>query len=245
MSHPAVEVQALHFNYPDGQAALRGVSFAIAPGETVGLIGSNGAGKSTLLLHLNGVLLPGAGQVRVQGLPVDKAHLLEVRRVVGMVFQDPDDQLFMPTVQQDVAFGPRNLGLPAAEVQARVARALATVGASHLATRAPYRLSGGEKRSVALAGVLAMEPAVVVLDEPSAGLDPAARRRLIEVLPALAPTRLIATHDLDLVQDLCSRVLVMREGLLEADGPADAIFADAALLQRCHLELPLSRQRRD
>ncbi|OIN91037.1 MAG: cobalt ABC transporter ATP-binding protein [Comamonadaceae bacterium CG1_02_60_18] len=244
MSPPAVEVQALHFNYPDGQAALRGVSFAIVPGETVGLIGSNGAGKSTLLLHLNGVLLPSAGQVRVQGLPVDQAHLLEVRRAVGMVFQDPDDQLFMPTVQQDVAFGPRNLGWSEDEVQARVARALVTVGASHLASRAPYRLSGGEKRSVALAGVLAMEPAVVVLDEPSAGLDPAARRRLIEVLPALAPTQLIATHDLDLVQDLCSRVLVMREGLLEADGPADAIFADAALLQRCHLELPLSQQRR-
>ncbi|MDD5029540.1 MAG: energy-coupling factor ABC transporter ATP-binding protein [Rhodoferax sp.] len=241
MSNPAIEVQGLHYRYPDGQAALRGVSFLIQPGETVGLIGSNGAGKSTLLLHLNGVLLPSAGLVRVQGLPVEAAHLVAVRRQVGMVFQDPDDQLFMPTVQEDVAFGPINLGLPDGEVQARVAQALATVGACHLAARAPYRLSGGEKRSVALAGVLAMRPDVVVMDEPSAGLDPAARRRLIGRLAGFKLTQLIASHDLDLVQDLCSRVLVMREGLLEADGTPDAIFADAALLQRCHLEVPLSR----
>ncbi len=226
MSAPVVQVQALHYSYPDGQSALRGVSFAIQSGETVGLIGSNGAGKSTLLLHLNGVLLPSAGQVWVQGLPVDGAHLVEVRRHVGMVFQDPDDQLFMSTVQEDVAFGPVNMGLAAGEVQARVAQALATVGASHLAARAPYRLSGGEKRSVALAGVLAMRPGVVVMDEPSAGLDPAARRRLIELLGSLDHTQLIATHDLDLVQDLCSRVLVMREGMIEA------------------VELPLGRQRR-
>jgi len=226
VSAPVVQVQALHYSYPDGQSALRGVSFAIQSGETVGLIGSNGAGKSTLLLHLNGVLLPSAGQVWVQGLPVDGAHLVEVRRHVGMVFQDPDDQLFMSTVQEDVAFGPVNMGLAAGEVQARVAQALATVGASHLAARAPYRLSGGEKRSVALAGVLAMRPGVVVMDEPSAGLDPAARRRLIELLGSLDHTQLIATHDLDLVQDLCSRVLVMREGMIEA------------------VELPLGRQRR-
>ncbi|MFZ4625305.1 MAG: energy-coupling factor ABC transporter ATP-binding protein [Rhodoferax sp.] len=244
MSHAAIEVQALHYSYPDGQVALRGVSFSIHPGETVGLIGSNGAGKSTLLLHLNGVLLPSAGQVRVKGLPVDGAHLVEVRRHVGMVFQDPDDQLFMPTVQEDVAFGPINMGLSAVEVQARVVQALATVGASHLAARAPYRLSGGEKRSVALAGVLAMRPGVVVMDEPSAGLDPAARRRLIELLGRFEHTQLIATHDLDLVQDLCRRVLVMREGMIEADSTPDAVFADADLLARCHLELPLGRQRR-
>jgi len=244
VSSPAVQVQALHYSYPDGQAALRGVSFAIQSGETIGLIGSNGAGKSTLLLHLNGVLLPSAGQVWVQGLPVAAAHLVEVRRFVGMVFQDPDDQLFMSTVQEDVAFGPVNMGLAAGEVQARVAQALTTVGASHLAARAPYRLSGGEKRSVALAGVLAMRPGVVVMDEPSAGLDPAARRRLIQLLGRLEHTQLIATHDLDLVQDLCSRVLVMREGMIEADSTPDAVFADADLLARCHLELPLGRQRR-
>jgi len=240
--HLALEVQALHYAYPDGQMALRGVSFVIQPGETVGLIGSNGAGKSTLLLHLNGVLRPASGVVRVTGLPVTAANLMAVRRQVGLVFQDPDDQLFMPTVQEDVAFGPLNMGLPACEVQARVAQALATVGASHLASRAPYRLSGGEKRMVAMAGVLAMAPTVLVQDEPSAGLDPAARRRLITLLASFAHTQLIASHDLDLVQDVCTRVLVMREGVIEADGTPAAIFADAGLLARCHLELPLSLQ---
>jgi cobalt/nickel transport system ATP-binding protein len=159
-----------------------------------------------------------------------------------MVFQDADDQLFMSTVAEDVAFGPRNMGLSDAEVQHRVTLALATVGASHLASRAPYRLSGGEKRAVAIAGVLAMAPRVVVMDEPSAGLDPAARRRLIQLLKGLEHTQLIATHDLDLVQEVCSRVLVMREGLIEADGNPETIFADAELLAHCHLELPLSLQ---
>lgn len=240
---PALEVQALCYAYPDGQMALRGVSFDIQPGETVGLIGCNGAGKSTLLLHLNGVLRPASGAVRVNGLLVNAENLVAVRRQVGLVFQDPDDQLFMPTVQEDVAFGPLNMGLPACEVQARVAQALTTVGASHLASRAPYRLSGGEKRMVAMAGVLAMAPTVLVQDEPSAGLDPAARRRLITLLASFAHTQLIASHDLDLVLDLCTRVLVMREGIIEADGTPAAIFADAGLLARCHLELPLSLQR--
>ena len=244
MSTAAIEVEALVYAYPDGQSALRGVNFCLQVGETVGLIGSNGAGKSTLLLHLNGVLKGSSGEVRVHGLSVNAAHLLEVRRQVGMVFQDPDDQLFMPTVQEDVAFGPLNLGWPQDQVQNSVLQALATVGAAHLAARAPYRLSGGEKRAVAIAGVLAMMPRVIVMDEPSAGLDPAARRRLIHLLRGLELTQLIATHDLDLVQDLCSRVLVMREGLVVADGSPDAIFADAELLKRCHLELPLSMQRR-
>jgi len=244
MSTAAIEVEALVYAYPDGQSALQGVNFCLQVGETVGLIGSNGAGKSTLLLHLNGVLKGSSGEVRVHGLSVNAAHLLEVRRQVGMVFQDPDDQLFMPTVQEDVAFGPLNLGWPQDQVQNSVLQALATVGAVHLAARAPYRLSGGEKRAVAIAGVLAMMPRVIVMDEPSAGLDPAARRRLIHLLRGLELTQLIATHDLDLVQDLCSRVLVMREGLVVADGSPDAIFADAELLKRCHLELPLSMQRR-
>ena len=235
MSDAAVEVRSLAYAYPDGQAALRDVSFSLQAGTNVGLIGGNGAGKSTLLLHLNGVL---------HGLTVSASNLIEVRRQLGMVFQDADDQLFMPTVEDDVAFGPRNMGLSDAEVQRRVTQALATVGATHLASRAPYRLSGGEKRSVAIAGVLAMTPRVVVMDEPSAGLDPAARRRLIELLKGFAHTQLIATHDLDLVLDLCSRVLVMRDGHIEADGTPEAIFSDAALLARCHLELPLSLQRR-
>jgi cobalt/nickel transport system ATP-binding protein len=240
--HCALAVQDLSYAYPDGQMALCGVSFVIQPGEVVGLIGSNGAGKSTLLLHLNGVLRPASGAVRVQGLLVNAANLVAVRRQIGLVFQDPDDQLFMPTVQEDVAFGPLNMGLPACDVAARVTQALATVGASHLASRAPYRLSSGEKRLVAMAGVLAMAPALLVLDEPSAGLDPAARRRLISLLTGFAHTRLIASHDLDLVQDVCTRVLVMREGVIEADGAPDDIFADTGLLARCHLEPPLSLQ---
>ncbi len=219
------------------------MSFAIGQGESVGIIGSNGAGKSTLLLHLNGVLRATVGEVRVRDVPITAATLAEVRRTVGMVFQDPDDQLFMPTVFDDVAFGPNNLSIPVHEVQSRVEAALARVGASHLATRPPYRLSGGEKRAVAIAGVLAMEPSILVMDEPSDGLDPAARRRLINLLKGFDQTKIIATHDLDLVLDVCSRVLVMHHGHLEADGTPDLIFSDSVLLQRCHLELPLSRQR--
>ncbi|MDI1246451.1 MAG: ABC transporter ATP-binding protein [Rhodoferax sp.] len=244
MSKPIVDVRGLSYTYPDGQQALRGVSLAISPGEWVGLIGSNGAGKSSLLLHLNGVLQATAGELLIHDLPVIEANLAKIRQLVGMVFQDPEDQLFMPTVQDDVAFGPLNMGLPLHEVQARVTQALATVGASHLATRAPYRLSGGEKRLVAIAGVLAMSPSILLLDEPSAGLDPAARRRLIQLLTGFAHTRLIATHDLDLVLDLCTRVLVMRDGAIEADDSPEVIFANAELLARCHLELPLSLQRR-
>jgi cobalt/nickel transport system ATP-binding protein len=240
---PGVEARALSYAYPDGQQALQNLNFSIRHGESVGVIGSNGAGKSTLLLHLNGVLKPTTGEVRIDDCPICKTNLIKVRRSVGLVFQDPDDQLFMPTVFDDVAFGPINMGLPTHEVQAQVAQALATVGASHLANRPPYRLSGGEKRAVAIAGVLAMSPSILVMDEPSAGLDPAARRRLIMLLKGFSHTKIIATHDLDLVLDLCSRVLVMREGSIEADGSPQAIFAQAQLLERCHLELPLSLQR--
>lgn len=241
MSPPALAVCALTYAYPDGHEALRDVSFTVAAGEAVGIIGSNGAGKSTLLLHLNGVHLATQGQVVVNGQVVSRGNLQQVRRCVGLVFQDPDDQLFMPTVADDVAFGPRNMGLSASELDLRVTQALAAVGAAHLAQRAPYRLSGGEKRAVAIAGVLAMRPDVLVLDEPSAALDPLARRQLIDWLRALTHTRVIASHDLDLVQDVCTRVLVLREGRLVADGTPAAIFADAELLRRCHLEPPLSR----
>jgi cobalt/nickel transport system ATP-binding protein len=243
MTDSAIEVRSLVYSYPDGQPALRGVSFTLHAGETVGLIGSNGAGKSTLLLHLNGVLQSSSGELWVHGIQVNAGTLIEIRRQVGMVFQEPDNQLFMPTVQEDVAFGPQNMGLSETEVRQVVTQALTTVNAGHLAARAPYRLSGGEKRAVAIAGVLAMSPRVIVMDEPSAGLDPAARRQLIHLLKGFEQTQLIATHDLDLVRDLCSRVLVMREGLIEADGSPETIFADADLLARCHLELPLSMQR--
>ncbi len=234
----AIELRGLTHAYPDGTPALRGVDLRIAQGEAVAVVGANGAGKSTLLLHLNGLLLASAGEVRIGGLAVTRASLAEVRRRVGFVFQDADDQLFMPTVQDDVAFGPMNQGLTAPQVRARVDAALEAVGASHLAGRAPYRLSGGEKRAVAIAGVLAMVPSILVLDEPSAGLDPAGRRRLIGLLRSFDHTRVIATHDLDLVLEVCQRVLVLHHGRVAADGSPCEVFADEALLQRCHLEPP-------
>lgn len=244
MSHHLVEARGLTFAYPDGTPALSEVSFRFTHGEAVGIVGANGAGKSTLLLHLNGVLLPKAGEVRIGEFPVTPATRTQIHRAVGYVFQDSDDQIFMPTVEEDVAFGPLNLGLPPDEVQARVLAALGEVGAAHLAKRAPYRLSAGEKRAVAIAGVLAMMPSILVLDEPSAGLDPAARRRLIGLLRSFTHTKVIASHDLDLVLDVCSRVLVLHEGRVQADGPPSAIFEDVELLHRCHLEAPLSQAAR-
>lgn len=244
MSHHLVETRDLAYAYPDGTLALRGVTCRFHHGEAVGVVGANGAGKSTLLLHFNGLLLPQSGEVRIGDLPVTASTRTQIHRTVGFVFQDADDQLFMPTVEEDVAFGPLNMGLPADEVRARVQAALQTVGAAHLAARAPYRLSGGEKRAVAIAGVLAMSPDVLVLDEPSAGLDPAARRRLITLLRSFTHTKVIATHDLDLVLDVCTRVLVLHEGRVQADGAPEEIFGDAELLQRCHLEPPLSWQGR-
>jgi cobalt/nickel transport system ATP-binding protein len=236
---PAIELRALTHAYPDGTPALRGVDLRILQGESVAVVGANGAGKSTLLLHLNGLLLPTTGEVRIGGLPVGRATLAQIRRTVGFVFQDADDQLFMPTVQDDVAFGPSNFGLPAPQVQARVRAALEAVNAAHLAPRPPYRLSGGEKRAVAIAGVLAMAPAVLVLDEPSAGLDPAGRRRLIGLLRSFTQTRVIATHDLDLVLEVCQRVLILHHGRVQADGRPGELLADRELLQLCHLEPPL------
>ena len=244
MSAPAVQLSHVTYTYPDGQAALRDVSFQVAQGESVAVIGGNGAGKSTLLLHLNGFLTPQSGRIHIGEMPVTRDTLVAVRRNVGMVFQNPDDQLFMTTVYEDVAFGPTNMKLSSAEIEQRVRVALDTVGCSHLATRPPHRLSGGEKRSAAIAGVLAMSPSVLVLDEPSDGLDPAARRNLIHLLRNFTHTRLIATHDLDLVLDVCSRVLVLRQGAVQADGPPEAVFNDVELLHRCRLEQPLGWQSR-
>jgi len=242
MSHHIVEAIDLSFSYPDGTRALDGVSFRIEHGESVAIVGANGAGKSTLLQHLDGCLAPTVGTVRVGDSPISKATLAAVRRSVGMVFQDPDDQLFMPTVFDDVAFGPLNLGVPPQEVEARVQGALETVGAAHLRDRPPYRLSGGEKRAVAIATVLAMSPDVLVLDEPTASLDPRSRRQLIALLARFAHTKIIATHDLDLVLDLCRRTLVLEAGRVAADGRTEEILRDRALLERCGLELPLRFQ---
>lgn len=242
MSAPLLEVDNLEYCYPDGHRALRGVSIRIASNEMVGLVGANGAGKSTLLLQLAGVFFPSAGTVRIGDQPVVKANLPRIRQRVGLVFQDPDDQLFMPTVEDDVAFGPLNQGLSPAEAEQRVVQALEAVGALYLRKRPAYKLSGGEKRAAAIAAVLAMAPDLLVLDEPSAALDPASRRRLITMLAQLNHTQIIASHDLDLILDLCERTIVLSEGKVVADGPTIEIFADPDLLTRARLEQPLRMQ---
>lgn len=242
MSHHRISAGELGFTYPDGTRALTSVTFEIGHGESVAIVGANGAGKSTLLMHLNGVLSPTQGAVHIGDVPVNKDTLTDVRKAVGFVFQNPDDQLFMPTVYDDVAFGPVNLGLPHAEMNARVLDALERVGALKLKDRPPYRLSGGEKRSVAIATVLAMCPNVLVLDEPSSGLDPRARRQLIGLLGSFDHTKIIATHDLDLALELCERTIVINEGSVAGDGPTREIFMDKSLLDACHLELPLGMQ---
>lgn len=235
---PSLLVEDVAFAYPDGHQALFGVDLRIEPGERVALLGPNGAGKTTLVLHLNGILRPGRGAISVAGLPVTKANLREVRSRVGIVFQDPDDQLFMPTVGEDVAFGPRNLGLPEAEVAARVAAALEQVGMAGHADRPPHHLSFGQRRRVAVATVLSMHPEILVLDEPSSNLDPAGRRELAEVLESLPVTLLMVTHDLPYAMQLCPRSVVLDRGVVVADGGTRELLADSAVLARHRLELP-------
>ena len=242
MSHHLVEARGLTHVYEDGTIALKEVTFRITHGESVAIIGANGAGKSTLLMHLNGHLTPTRGEVRIGETPITKQTLPAIRRTVGLVFQDPDDQLFMPTVYDDVAFGPRNQGLPEAEVGRRVYEALERVGVWQVRAKPPYRLSGGEKKRVAIAGVLAMVPDILVMDEPTSGLDPHARRQLIGLLREFRHTRIFTSHDLDMVLDVCPRTIVLFEGTVMADGPTGDIFADDALLSKCRLERPLAMQ---
>jgi len=242
MSHHIVEATDLEYAYPDGTPALCGVSFRIVHGESVGIVGANGAGKTTLLLHLNGCLFPRRGTVRVGEFPITRATLAQIRRSVGTIFQDPNDQLFMPTVGEDVAFGPLNLGLPPDEVERRVQRALDSVNAAHLRPRPPYKLSGGEKRLAAIATVLAMSPDVLVMDEPTSNLDPQSRRRVIELLRQFTHTKIIASHDLDMIMDLCSRSIILHQGRVLADGPTAALLGDRTLLARSGLDLPLRLQ---
>ncbi|GAA4842385.1 ABC transporter ATP-binding protein [Actinomycetospora corticicola] len=238
MNPPSLEVEGLAFAYPDGHQALFGVDLRIERGERVALLGPNGAGKTTLVLHLNGVHRAGAGTVRVGGLEVAKPYLQEIRRRVGVVFQDPDDQLFMPTVADDVAFGPANFGVVEPELSLRVKTALDAVGVPDLADRSPMHLSGGQRRRVALATVLACDPEILVLDEPSSNLDPVARRELAEVLLGLGRTMLMVTHDLPYALQLCPRSVVIDEGVVVADGPTRELLADPDLLARHRLELP-------
>ena len=233
-----VELEHVHFRYPDGFEALSGVDLRIAAGEKVALVGPNGAGKSTLMLQLNGTLRPEHGSVRVAGMAVGKDTIRRVRSEVGLVFQDPDDQLFSPTVFDDVAFGPLHMGLPADEVHRRVERALAAVGMAAFAHRVPHRMSLGQRKRVALATVLSMDPSILVFDEPSAGLDPRGRRELIRLLRSLGQTMLVSTHDMRLVAEVFPRTVIVDDGTIVADGPTDRILADQALLEAHGLEVP-------
>jgi cobalt/nickel transport system ATP-binding protein len=237
---PSLDVRGVRYAYPDGHVALHGVDLTVPKGDRVALLGPNGAGKTTLVLHLNGILTPAQGTVAVGGLTVnrDRGTLAEIRRRVGIVFQDPDDQLFLPTVAEDVAFGPANLGLRGAELAARVDEALAAVGMSEHRDRAPHHLSFGQRRRVAVATVLAMHPEILVLDEPSSNLDPAARRELAEILRGLPVTLLMVTHDLPYALELCDRAVVLDGGRIVADGGAGELLIDTDLLARHRLELP-------
>ncbi len=234
----SLHIERLAYAYPDGHQALFGVDLRIARGERVALLGPNGAGKTTLVMHLNGILTGGQGAVKVAGLDVTAANLREIRRRVGIVFQDPDDQLFMPTVRDDVAFGPANLGLRGAELDARVEHALAQVELLDLADRPPHHLSFGQRRRAAVATVLSMEPEIIVLDEPSSNLDPASRRELATVLTGLDVTMLMVTHDLPYALELCPRSVILSGGVIVADGPTAQVLADADLLAANRLELP-------
>jgi energy-coupling factor transporter ATP-binding protein EcfA2 len=237
----AIEIRDLRFTYPDGKEALGGVSFAVADGECVGLVGPNGSGKSTLLLHLNGLLpesLPKKPDVTIYGRALGQETAAEIRRDVGLLFQDPDDQLFCPTVYEDVAFGPQQFGLSEQQLKAAVTKALevtSLIGHEH---RSPHHLSSGEKRRVCLAGVLACEPRVLALDEPTSNLDPRGKRNLIQTLKSIPATKIIATHDLQMVVELCSRTIVLDQGLIVADGPTHQLLGDEQLMLAHGLEKP-------
>ncbi len=231
MSHHYLRFEQVTYRYPDGHEALHDVSFELKHGEKAAVVGANGAGKSTLLLHTDGLLLPTSGRVVVGGVPVTRRTLPTIRRTVGYLFQQPDDQLFMPTVGEDIAFGPANMALDDAEIERRVVNALEAVGALELRDHSPAHLSGGQKKRVAIATILAMEPSILVMDEPTAALDPQARRQLIELIRTFDHTTLIATHDLELVHELCPRTLLLHDGRLVADGPTSDVIATP--LYRC------------
>jgi cobalt/nickel transport system ATP-binding protein len=234
---PAVAIEGLRFTYPDGTPALDGIDLTIERGESVAVVGPNGAGKSTLLLHLNGILR-GSGTVTVAGLPVEPKNLREIRRLVGVVFQDPEDQLFLTSVAQDVGFGPSNLGLDKNEIAVRVGEALEAVGMQGSEDRSSHHLSFGQKKRVAVATVLSMRPEILVLDEPTSNLDPKSRRRLVEIIRHLPATKIVVTHDLPVAYELCERAVILDKGVVVADGPTGEILADAELLAAHDLELP-------
>lgn len=235
-----IKIEDVSFTYPDGNMALKEINLQIKDNETVGIVGANGAGKSTLLTMMVGINLANKGKIVINGVEISKETLPQTRKNVGMVFQNPDDQLFMTSVFEDIAFGPRNQSLSDLEVQGRVSNALEKLDIEHLKDRAPHKLSGGEKRSVAIASVLSMEPLIMLLDEPSSFLDPCSRRNLIDTLNGLDLIKLVATHDLDLVLEICDRVIVLKNGEVFCDGDPKVILKDADIMKSCGLELPLS-----
>lgn len=239
---PCIEVRNLSFSYPDGTEALRNISLEIGKGEKVAIVGPNGSGKSTLLLHFNGILR-GKGELRILGKVINKANLKEIRREVGLVFQEPDDQLFSPTVFDDVAFAPLNQDLSTEEVKIRVKQALQGVGLPGYENRSSHHLSYGEKKRVSIATVLSYDPEILALDEPTSNTDPKNRRRLINLLKGLAKTIVIATHDLDLVLDVCPRCMIINQGAIRANGKTEELLTNSHLLEANDLELPLSLSR--
>lgn len=239
-----IEVENLSVTYPDGTAALRSLNFRINDEECVGIVGENGAGKTTLLLAMLGIILPVEGWIKINEKLVRKENFSFIRQELGMVFQNPDDQLFMTSVYEDIAFGPRNFGLADEEISTRTNEVISKLGIENIKDKAPYKLSGGEKRIAAIGSVLSIQPKALLLDEPSAFLDPKARRKIIKILSELPLTKVIASHDLDLVLELCQRVIILKQGALFIDGPASDILKNRELMDSCGLELPLSCQKR-
>jgi cobalt/nickel transport system ATP-binding protein len=240
MTDYAVRITRLNYTYPDGTKALDGIDLDVARGERIAIVGPSGAGKSTLLLHLNGVLL-GEGAIKIMGRSLEQANLHQIRKQVGLLFQDPNDQLFCPTVFEDIAFGPLNLSVPAEEIPHRVDKALRDAGLDQsFRSRSSHHLSLGERRRVSLAAVLAMEPVILGMDEPTSNLDPRNRRHLIEVISGLEATLIIATHDLELVLDVCTRTVLMDRGKIWANGETRSLLSDAGLMEAHGLEVPLS-----
>lgn len=242
MSHDFIDCKDVYYSYPDGKKALNGIKFKISHGESVGIVGANGAGKSTLLNLLLGIIFPIKGQVYIGDTMICKKTLPLIREKIGLVLQDADNQLFMTSVYEDVAFGPRNYKLDEKEVHKRVMKALETVGISHLKDRPPYKLSGGEKRAAAIATVLSMETDILIMDEPTAALDPKSRRRLISLLKEFTHTKIIATHDMDMIWETCERTIIISEGTVIADGLTREVLSNEELMNKSSLELPLCLQ---
>ena len=245
MSKACIEVDRVSFGYEKQTEILKEISFRAEANDSIGLVGANGVGKSTLLKLLVGLELNFSGSIRVADMPVQKETLAQIREKIGYVFQDSDSQLFMSTAYEDVAFAPRNYGLPESEVEARVAHAMELVGIMHLKNRPTYRMSGGEKKLVSIATILSMTPEVILMDEPSIALDPRNRRNLIRILNSFPQLKIIASHDLDMVLETCRRTILMADGRIVCDGKTEDILSNQELLEQCGLELPLCWQRND